>query len=96
MAEKETKHANVIENPGSPMDKCVGFIDHIKIQIILAGRHNTNYRSVYSGQTTFHGMVYQSITKPDGLNFTYMNPRCAVIMILHCTVEVVWMNSYRI
>lgn len=75
MVERAQLYAESICCRGSPLDKCVGFIDCTKIQMQRPGGANTNQRAVYSGHKRFHCLVYQTITTPDGLIFHMHGPQ---------------------
>jgi hypothetical protein len=58
------QYARAIQNKGSPLDRCWGFIDGSIVQIC---RPIENQRHLYSGHKKVHCIKFQAITVPNGL-----------------------------
>eukprot|EP00171_Calliarthron_tuberculosum_P021988 IDg21988t1 len=65
--ERAELYASCIKAVGGKLDRCVGFMDGTKIQMVRPGGASTLQRSCYTGHKRFHCLVYQTITTPDGL-----------------------------
>ena len=62
-------YADSIENAGASLHSCVGFIDCTKTKMTRLGGHSRQQRGCYKGHQTFHCLIYQTVTTPDGLLF---------------------------
>ena len=82
LAERAELYASAIKDKGAPLDNCVGFIDCSKIQMSRPGGDGEAQRACYSGHKRMHCLVYQTITTPDGLIFTFTDMRWDAVMIL--------------
>lgn len=74
LKQRAGEYAKAIEEAGSPLEKCVGFIDCTRIRMCRPGGNNAVQRSVYSGHKRVHCLIYQSLTTPDGLMFSLFGP----------------------
>lgn len=67
-------HAKAIEEAGSSLDKCVGFINCTSIKMCRPGGNNSVQQSVYSGHKRVQFQIYQSLTTLDGFMFILFGP----------------------
>ena len=74
LADRAELYADSIKNAGAPLDSCVVFIDCMKIKMTRPGGHGSMQRSFYSGHKRMHCLIYQTVTTPDGLIFSFYGP----------------------
>ena len=74
LADRAELCADSIKNAGAPLDSCVEFIDCSKIKMKRPGGHGSKQRSCYSVHKRMHGLIFQTITMPDGLIFSLYGP----------------------
>ncbi|PXF47633.1 hypothetical protein BWQ96_02612 [Gracilariopsis chorda] len=67
-------YSEAIRRRGSPLPRCVGFIDCPKIEMCRPGGLASNQRSCFSGHTRKHCLKYLTISTPDGLIFYLYGP----------------------
>ena len=68
---RAARYAAKIREKGSPLDRCVGFIDGTAIRI---SRPTRGQQSCYSGHKRCHALKHQSIVGPDGLFLHFWGP----------------------
>ena len=74
MVERALMYASAVYNHSNCLDKSVAFIDQTKIKICRPGGRSAKQRSVYSGNMRIHCLVYQTLSTPHGLIFSYLGP----------------------
>lgn len=67
-------YSKILEEHGSPLDRCIGFIDYKKIPICCPGRPTCLEQSLYSGRRRVHHLTYETSHTPGGLIFTLYRP----------------------
>lgn len=60
-------YSYVINEQGSPLSNCIGFLYCPKLQMNRPGGANSIQRIFYSRHKLFHCLIYQTFTTPDGL-----------------------------
>jgi AraC-like DNA-binding protein len=61
---KLKEYADAISNKGSPLKRCVGFVDGTVRQICRPKKHQ---KEVYNGHRRVHYIKFQSVMAPDGV-----------------------------
>ena len=74
MVERASLYAEAIFKQAEYLDKFEGFTDGTIIEISRPGGPSENKRPVYSGHKRIHCLVYQTLSTPEGLIFTYSDP----------------------
>lgn len=67
-------HASLHSDGRCPYDFSIGYIDCRKIKMIKPGGPAVNQWSVFSGKKRFLCLIYKSITIPDRLLMSMVNP----------------------
>lgn len=71
LQEKASFYAEFINGKGAPIYSFFGFVDCTKINICRFGGNGSLQSSVYSWNKRMHWLVYQTITTPDSIIFSF-------------------------